>query len=359
MKDYYKILGVPRDATQEEIKKAFRKLALKYHPDRNPGDKEAEERFKEINEAYSCLIDPDKRAQYDQFGRTDFSFSGFDASSAFSDIFGDIFGDFFEVFTGRRSTRPRRGDDLRYDLEIDIFEAASGVEKIIEIPKTETCGDCLGTGSASKERQRCPLCNGSGHLKYQQGFFTISRTCSKCNGVGSVIKEPCKKCNGSGFIRRMKSISVKIPPGVDTGAKLRLRGEGERGENGGPPGDLYVYIKVKEHPFFKRMGDDIVCDIPISFPQAVLGAEIEVQTIDGTAKLRIPPGTQSGTQFQLKGRGMPRLHSHHRGNQIVRVYIDVPRKLTPRQRELIEELARLNGEEPEKGFKEKIREFFK
>jgi len=360
MKDYYEILGVSRDASPEEIKKAFRKLALKYHPDRNPGDKEAEEKFKEINEAYACLSDPEKRRQYDQFGTTIFGegpgFGPF--TTTFGDIFEDIFEDFFGVFTGRRTQRPQRGEDLRYNLTINLKEAAFGTEKIIEIPKTEACADCVGTGSAGRKPATCPTCKGTGQVRYQQGFFTISKTCGKCNGRGYVIGDPCKKCNGTGYVSRMKALSVKIPAGVETGSRLRVRGEGERGYNGGPPGDLYVYIAVEEHPFFKRDGNDIRCEVPISFPQAVLGGEIEVPTLDGTAKLKIPPGTSSGTEFVLKGKGLQKLHGHSRGNQIVRVFIEVPKKLTPRQRELIEELARISGEDTEKSFMDKIKNLF-
>ncbi|MCX7794708.1 MAG: molecular chaperone DnaJ [Thermodesulfovibrionales bacterium] len=359
MKDYYEILGVPRDATPDEIKKAFRKLALKYHPDRNPGNKEAEEKFKEINEAYACLSDPVKRQQYDQFGTATFSDTGFGPfTTTFGDIFEDIFEDFFGVFTGRRTQRPVKGDDLRYNLTINLYEAAFGAEKIIDIPKTEPCADCVGTGSAGRKPITCPNCRGTGQVRYQQGFFTISKTCAKCQGRGYFISDPCKKCNGTGFIQRIKAISVKIPSGVETGSKLKLRGEGEPGRNGGPPGDLYVYITVEEHPFFKRDGNNIICEVPITFPQAVLGAEIEVPTLEGNSKLKIPPGTASGTEFVLKGKGIQKLHGHSRGNQIVRVYIDVPKKLTPRQKELIEELARLNGEEPHRTFMDKIKNLF-
>jgi molecular chaperone DnaJ len=359
MKDYYEILGVSRDASPEEIKKAFRRLALKYHPDRNPGDKEAEEKFKEINEAYACLSDPEKRRQYDQFGTTFGERPGFGPfTTTFSDVFEDLFEDFFGVFTGRRTPRAQRGEDLRYNLTINLKEAAFGTEKIIEIPKTEACADCAGTGSAGRKPSLCPTCKGTGQVRYQQGFFTIAKTCGRCHGSGHVIGDPCKKCNGTGYVSRMKALSIKIPAGVETGSRLRVRGEGERGQNGGPPGDLYVYITVEEHPFFKRDGNDIRCEVPISFPQAVLGGEIEVPTLDGTTKLKIPPGTSSGTEFVLKGKGIQKLHGHSRGNQIVKVFIDVPKKLTPRQRELIEELARITGEDTEKSFMDKIKNLF-
>lgn len=359
MKDYYEILGVSRDASPEEIKKAFRKLALKYHPDRNPGNKEAEEKFKEINEAYACLSDPVKRQQYDQYGSAAFTQEDFGPfTSTFGTIFEDIFEDFFGVFTGRKTKRPQKGEDLRYNLNINLYEAAFGVEKIIEIPKTEPCHQCAGTGSQSGRPITCPDCRGTGQIRYQQGFFTISRTCGRCGGKGQIIGDPCKRCKGSGFVSIMKTLSVKVPAGVETGSRLRLRGEGERGHNGGPPGDLYIYITVEEHPVFKRINNDIICELPITFPQAVLGAEIEVPTLEGTTKLKIPPGTSSGTEFVLKGKGIQKLHGHSRGNQIVRVYIDVPKKLTPRQKELIEELAKLNGEEPQRSFMDRIKNLF-
>ncbi len=366
MKDYYRILGVSRDATDEEIKKAYRRLALKYHPDRNPGNKEAEEKFKEINEAYSCLSDPRKRAQYDQFGTTE-AFAGAGAgagfggfSTSFGDIFEDIFGDFFGAFTGqRRRPRPERGADLRYDLSISLEEAVRGIEKEIKVPRWLSCEACGGTGAKPGHGPiSCPNCHGTGHIRFQQGFFSVTKTCGRCGGSGHVITSPCSKCKGSGKIRRYRNVKVRVPAGVDTGTRLRMSGEGELGENGGPPGDLYIYIEVKPHKFFKREGLDLYCDVPVSFPQAALGAEIEVPTLDGPEKIRIPAGTHSGKEFRLRGKGVPRLNSHHRGDQIVRIYIDVPKKLTPRQKELLQEFAEISGNEIQKSFFDKVKDFF-
>ncbi|MEW6162028.1 MAG: molecular chaperone DnaJ [Nitrospirota bacterium] len=360
MKDYYEILGVLREASEADIKKAFRQLALKYHPDRNPGDKGAEEKFKEINEAYSCLSDPEKRANYDRFGIVEGVGAGFGPFGAgFGDIFEDIFGDFFGTFTGHRRPRPTKGNDLRYDLDITLMEAASGTEKILEVPKWENCTECRGTGSTpGKGPVTCPNCKGTGHVRIQQGFFSISKTCGKCNGSGKIITDPCKVCKGHGRVKKFRSITVKIPAGVDSGSRLRITGEGDPGLYGGSPGDLFVILNVEEHPFFKRDGADIFCEVPISFPQAALGAEIEAPTLDGTSKIRIPPGTPSGRIFHIKGKGLPKVGSHVRGDQIVRVYVDVPRKLTPRQRELLEEFSRINGDEIAKSFKEKLKDLF-
>ncbi|MBF0505593.1 MAG: molecular chaperone DnaJ [Nitrospirae bacterium] len=368
MKDYYKVLGVGRDAAQEDIKKAFRQLALKYHPDRNQGEKESEEKFKEINEAYTCLGDPEKRAHYDRYGTIEgfgsgagAGFGGFGAGAPFGDIFEDIFDDFFGSFGGFKKAKPTKGSDLRYNLTINLEESAFGTERNITIPRWQSCDVCGGIGSEpGKPPVTCTQCQGTGHMRFQQGFFSVSKTCGKCNGTGRLITNPCRNCNGNGKIKVQKQISIKIPAGVDNGSRLKLTGEGDFGSYGGPPGDLYVVLTVEEHPFFKREDINIYCHIPLSFPRAVFGGEIEVPTLDGSAKLKIPAGTQSGKSFHIKGKGIPKLGTHHRGDQIINVYIDVPKKLTPRQKELLEEFASISDEahEDSKGFKSKLKDLF-
>jgi molecular chaperone DnaJ len=365
-KDYYNILDIDRNATDTDIKKAYRKLALQYHPDRNPGDRSAEERFKEINEAYACLSDPEKRSNYDRFGTAegvgaDFGFGGGfgDFTSSFGDIFGDVFGDIFGDFTGRRRTRPRKGQDLRYDIEINLKDAVFGTEKEIKIPRWENCTTCDGTGSKpGTSPVVCQTCRGTGQTKLQQGFFTISRTCSRCGGEGKVITDPCVKCRGQGKVRRERTVSLKIPGGVDTGIRLRVTGEGEAGIYGGPPGDLYVVVDVAPHPFFKRKENDLLCEVPISFVQAALGGEIEVPTMDGNATLKIPAGTPSGRVFHLRGKGAPKLGGYGKGDQFVTIFIDVPKKLTTRQKELLREFGEISGDDVSKGFMEKIKDIF-
>jgi len=369
-RDYYEVLGIARGANDEEIKKAYRRLAIQYHPDRNPGDRQAEERFKEINEAYQVLSDPEKRLQYDRFGHAAFQGAqgpggfGFDFSQGFEDVFSDIFGDFFGTGRGRSRSRSRRGDDLRYDLEVEFEEAHRGVDKVIKIDRLTLCEACNGTRTASGSAglRTCPNCRGSGQVRTQQGFFSISTTCAQCRGEGNIISDPCPKCQGQGRVRKRQSLSVHIPPGVDNGSRLKLRGEGEAGFGGGSAGDLYVVIHVKEHPIFARQDNDVIVEVPISFPQAALGAEMDVPTLDGKVKLKVPAGTQSGKVFRLKGKGFTDLHGYGRGDELVKLVVETPRRLTARQRELLEEFAQLSGEEVNhplsKGFVDKLREMF-
>jgi len=362
-RDYYKILGVSRNATEEEIKKSYRKMAMQYHPDRNPGNKEAEEKFKLSSEAYEVLRDPEKREIYDRYGIEGLRGTGFTGFRGFEDIFsafGDIFEDFFGFgTTHKRRTRARPGADLRYDVKISFHEAAFGKETEIEIPRTVLCESCNGTGAKpGTYPTNCPTCRGTGQVTRSQGFFTISTTCGQCRGEGKIISHPCKDCRGLGKVRKNKRIQVKIPPGVDSGSKLRIRGEGEEGERGGPPGDLYVFLYVEPHDFFSRDGEDIFCQIPISFPQAALGTEIEVPTLDGKRNLTIPKGIESGELLKIKGEGFPKLRSSGRGDLVVQVIVKTPRNLTNRQEEILrefEEIGRSKGKEEGGGWKK----FFK
>ncbi len=367
-RDYYEVLGVARDASQEEIKKAYRKLARQYHPDANPGDKNAEEKFKEIAEAYEVLSDPEKRASYDRFGHAGVNGQGF---GGFGEGFGDFggLGDIFDMFFGgaaRARRGPQKGADIRVDVEISFKEAAFGVEKDIRVPRVEECESCRGTGAApGTSPVKCPLCGGTGQVQFSQstpfGRIMQTYTCDRCRGTGRIIEKPCGACHGAGQVRRARSIHIKIPPGVDTGTRLRVAGEGEAGIRGGPRGDLYVYINVRPHRLFKREGNDIICEMPISFAQAALGDELEVPTLEGTAKIRIPEGTQHGTEFRLRGKGIPDLNGYGRGDQYVRVKVVTPTRLTERQKQLLREFAALSGENPageSKGFFEKVRDAF-
>jgi molecular chaperone DnaJ len=362
-RDYYDVLGVSRSASDEELKKAYRKLALRYHPDKNPGDREAEERFKEIGEAYAILCDVGRRAQYDRFGHAAFEqggLGGFDFSAGFEDILGDLFGDFFGTGRGRGGrTRSRRGQDLQYQLELSFEEAAHGCEKTLSIPRLTACATCGATGAKPGTKPTvCSQCRGSGQIRFQQGFFAIAKTCGTCAGQGTVISSPCADCEGAGARRRTHTLNVRVPAGVDSGSRLKLRGEGETGGNGGQPGDLYVLIRVAAHPIFARDGVDVVCEVPVSVVQAALGTKLEIPTLDGPRKLDVPPGTQSGHLFRLRGLGVPDLNGYGRGDQVVRLTVETPRKLSVRQRELLEEFARISGEEVHpmsKSFLEKVK----
>ena len=364
MSDYYETLGVGRNATQDEIKKAFRQLALKYHPDRNPDNKVAEDKFKEINEAYSCLGDAEKRKQYDMTGfcGTEAFGQGFSQGfGGFGEVFEDIFGEFFGgAFGGRRGPRAERGQDLRYDVQIDLAEAAQGKRLSLKIPRSVNCAQCNGTGSATGQTTPCPQCKGSGHVRFQQGFFSVSRTCGKCRGSGRVIETPCEKCHGSGRVQIERELTITIPSGVEDAMRFRVSGEGNAGAYGGPPGDLYVNVGIRPHPAFRREGDDIICEHSVSFAQAALGVDLEIGTLWGSEKLHVPPGTQPGDVFRLRGKGMPHMGKKSRGDHIIEVKVVIPGKLNDKQRELLEELARLAGESfsPKSTLKDKLRGMF-
>jgi molecular chaperone DnaJ len=348
-RDYYEVLGVPRTASDQEIKSSYRKLALKYHPDRNPGDKVAEERFKEAAEAYAVLADTDKRHIYDRFGHPGLggaATGGFDPTvfTGFEDILGGL-GDIFgigEMFGGqRRRGGAQRGADLRYDLEISFDESARGVETTIQIPRQETCETCNGSGAAAGSKPTtCPQCQGRGQLRYQQGFFTVARTCGQCRGTGSIISSPCATCRGTGRVQQTRKLTVKIPAGIASGQRLRLSAEGEAGAGGGPPGDLYVVVHVQEHPFFHRDGNDLFCEIPLNYTTVALGGEITIPSLEGEQTLKIPEGTQTGATFRLRGKGMPDVVAGRgRGDLLVTVKVVTPRKLTKDQRKVLEQLA--------------------
>jgi len=372
-KDYYQILGIPRDASPDDVRKAYRRLAKKYHPDASPDDREAEERFKEIREAYEVLQNPEKRAVYDRFGmagvKGGFSATGAGGGFGDFDIFGEsFFGDIFESFFGggprtrARARRAQRGADIAYRMQVTLLEAARGVERTIEVPRSETCPRCQGTGAAAgTEPKVCPKCRGRGQVLLTQGFLSVSQPCDQCRGRGQIIDSPCPECKGQGRVRSTRDIKVSVPPGAESGLRLRLNGEGDLGRYGGPPGDLYVEIEVEEHPIFNRDGDDLLCELPISFPQAALGDSVEVPTLEGKIRLKIPPGTQSGKVFRLRGKGIVSLRGYGRGDLLIRVAVEVPTSLTKRQKELIQELAELSGEHSgplSKGFIEKVKEVF-
>lgn len=370
-RDYYEVLGVSRNATETEVKKAYRALALQHHPDRNPGDKEAEEKFKEASEAYEVLRDPEKRNLYDRYGHEGLRNTGFQGFSNFDEIFSSfssIFEDFFDMGPRgrhRRRNAPARGDDLRYDLTISFMEAAKGNAKEVEIKKEEGCEDCQGKGYPSESPpEQCSQCGGSGQSYHSQGFFTISTTCNRCRGQGVVFREVCKKCQGNGRVLQNKTLNLKIPAGVDTGSRLRLVGEGGPGVNGGPPGDLYVMLHVEPHEFFERDGNDLICQIPISFPQAALGDEIEVPTLEDTENLKIPKGTQTGDVLRMRNQGMPSLRSGKKGDIHVHMFVRTPTNLDQEQEELLQRLAEIQGESSEAFFKEqtpfsKVKDYIK
>jgi molecular chaperone DnaJ len=369
-RDYYEVLGLKRDASQEEIKKAYRKLAMHYHPDVNNG-KESEAKFKEVKEAYDILSDPQKRNTYDHYGHQDDSFGGFggggfgDFSSGFEDIFDTFFGGGFSSRGRGQAASPRRGDDLRYDMEITLEDAVKGKETFINIPRTENCSKCGGTGAKEgSEPETCTTCGGSGQQQVIKntafGRFVSVRACEKCRGEGRIIKEHCPECRGQGRVIKERKIEIKIPGGVDTGSKLRVPGEGEAGTRGGPPGDLYIVLHVRPHKIFKRQNNDLVCDIPISFVYAALGGEIEVPTLDGRAKLRIPEGTQPGAVFRLKGKGVPSLRGFAKGDQLVKIKVEVPKRMNANQKNILKEFAKASGVEisgqEDKGFFDRVKD---
>jgi molecular chaperone DnaJ len=365
-RDYYEVLGVAKNASDEEIKKAYRKLAMKHHPDRNPDDKGAEEKFKEAKQAYEMLSDSDKRAAYDQFGhagvdqQAGMGGGGSGFSDAFSDIFGDIFGG---GGGGNRRDRVYRGADLRYNLEIGLEEAARGTETKIRIPTLEECEVCHGSGAKpGTTPTTCTTCGGHGQVRIQQGFFSVQQTCPRCGGSGKMVSDPCTACHGEGRVKKHKTLSVKIPAGVDNGDRIRLGGEGEAGVNGGPAGDLYVVIQLKEHAVFKRDGDDLHCEMPISFATAALGGEVEIPTLDSHAKIKIPPETQTGKVFRLRGKGIKGVRSHAPGDLMCHMQVETPVNLSERQRELLREFDTLssgrNNNPRAQSFMDKVKSFF-
>jgi molecular chaperone DnaJ len=374
-RDYYDVLGVKKDASEDDLKKAFRKLAMKWHPDRNPDNKEAEEKFKEAKEAHDILSDAQKRAAYDQYGHAAFE-AGMGASAGaaggqgfggFADAFGDIFGEIFGQAAGGRGGRAGvyRGSDLRYNLEVSLEEAARGTETRIRIPTHEECDTCHGSGAKpGTQPKTCPTCNGQGQVRMQQGFFSVQQTCPRCHGSGKFVSDPCGTCGGAGRVKKQKTLSVKIPAGVDTGDRIRLSGEGEPGMNGGPTGDLYVVVNIKDHPVFQRDGNDLHCEMPVSFTTAALGGEIEIPTLDGAAKIRIPAETQSGKVFRLRGKGIKGVRSSSYGDLHCHVVVETPVNLTARQKELLRELEDINDRDSSthnpraKSWMDRVKAFF-
>jgi molecular chaperone DnaJ len=369
-RDYYEVLGLNRDASEEEIKKAYRKLAMKHHPDRNPDSKDAEERFKEAKEAYEVLSEAEKRRAYDAYGHAGVNPQmgagpGPEGFGGFAEAFGDIFSDIFGAGQGRGRASVFRGADLRYNLEVSLEQAARGTETKIRIPTMETCETCKGSGAKpGTQPKTCETCHGGGTVRLSQGFFSIQQTCPTCHGTGKMVTDPCATCRGAGRIKKHKTLAVKIPAGVDEGDRIRLSGEGEAGVNGGPPGDLYVVIHLRAHSVFQREGDDLHCEMPISYTQAALGGEIEIPTLDGSAKIKVPPETQTGQVFRLRGKGIKGVRSSYPGDLLCEVVIETPVRLTDRQKELLRELEEINRKDGNrhnpraKSFMEKVREFF-
>jgi molecular chaperone DnaJ len=371
-RDYYEVLGVNRDADDDEIKKAYRKLAMKHHPDRNPDNPKAEEIFKEAKEAYEVLSDSQKRSAYDSYGHAGVDpqagMGGFGAGAqgfgGFADAFGDIFGDIFGGGRGR-SSNVYRGADLRYNLEISLEEAARGAETRLRIPTMDECEACGGSGARrGTEPKTCPSCHGAGQMRVQQGFFSIQQTCPRCHGTGRVIPDPCPSCRGAGRVKQHKTLQIKIPAGIDEGDRIRLAGEGEHGVNGGPAGDLYVQVHIKAHPVFQRDHDDLHCEMPISFTTAALGGEIEIPTLDGAAKIRVPNETQSGKVFRLRGKGIKGVRSQSHGDLLCHVVVETPVNLTERQKDLLRELEAISESDGSrhnpraKSWMDKVRDFF-
>ncbi|ABV88396.1 MULTISPECIES: molecular chaperone DnaJ [Shewanella] len=368
-RDYYEVLGVGRDTSEREIKKAYKRLAMKFHPDRNPGDKEAEANFKEVKEAYEILTDSDKKAAYDQFGHAGVDPNrgggGYGGSADFGDVFGDVFGDIFGG--GRRGGQRQaaRGSDLRYNLELSLEEAVRGLTKELRIPTLAACDSCDGSGAKKgSSPTTCGTCHGQGQVQMRQGFFAVQQACPTCHGRGKIIKDPCNKCHGEGRVEKSKTLSVKIPAGVDTGDRIRLSGEGEAGEYGAPPGDLYVQVSVREHAIFQRDGNNLYCEVPISFSKAALGGEIEVPTLDGKVNLKIPAETQTGRMFRMRGKGVKSVRSHAVGDLLCKVVMETPVNLNERQKELLREFEdTLTGQSKKhspkaEGFFDGVKKFF-
>jgi molecular chaperone DnaJ len=370
--DYYEVLQVERTASDGELKAAYRKLAMQYHPDRNPNNPDAEEKFKACSEAYQVLSDPDKRAAYDRFGHAGVGAAGAAgnpfaggpfAQGDIGDIFGDLFGEMFNMGTrGGRASRAQRGRDIKFDLRMEFEEAIFGIEREINIRRAETCNDCTGTGSeGGRQPETCQQCGGRGQIRTQQGFFSVARTCPVCSGTGSVVRHPCKTCRGDGRVAREHKILVKVPAGVENETRIRYGGEGDAGKWGGPSGDLYVVLEVRPHKFFERDGDDLHCVMPISFPQASLGTELEIETLHGQETLKVPEGTQSGKEFRLRGKGVPHLNSHGRGDLVVEVRVQTPAKLTKQQKELMRQLGesmKVDNVPQSRGLIDKVKEMF-